>query len=61
VAARRALVTQMQDVLARDVPTIPLFYRRFYWMFDSSRLRPMNTWGGLMNGVPFVDNKLIFL
>jgi hypothetical protein len=51
----------MQDVLARDVPTIPLFYRRFYWMFDSSRLRPMNTWGGLMNGVPFVDNKLIFL
>jgi peptide/nickel transport system substrate-binding protein len=61
VAARRGLVAQMQDVLAGDVPTIPLFYRRFYWIFDSSKLTPMNTWGGLMNGIPFVDNKLIFL
>jgi peptide/nickel transport system substrate-binding protein len=60
-AARREIVAQMQDVLADDVPTIPLYYRRFYWVYDSSRLSPINTWDGLMNGVPFVDNKLIFL
>jgi hypothetical protein len=51
----------MQSVLAEDVPTIPLFYRRFYWIYDSTRFTPMNTTGGLMNGIPFVDNKLAFL
>ncbi len=61
VPTRKALVTRMQQVLADDVPTIPLYYRRFYWLYDSTRLSPMNTAGGLMNGIPFVDNKLIFL
>jgi peptide/nickel transport system substrate-binding protein len=61
VPARKALVARMQQVLADDVPTIPLYYRRFYWMYDSTRLSPMNTAGGLMNGIPFVHNKLIFL
>ena len=60
-AARKALVARLQDVLAEDLPTIPLFYRRFYWIYDSTRLTPMNTSGGLMNGIPLVDNKLIFL
>jgi peptide/nickel transport system substrate-binding protein len=59
--ARKALVARLQDVLAEDVPTIPLFYRRFYWIFDSTRLTPINTFGGLMNGIPLVYNKLIFL
>lgn len=58
---RRTIVAQMQQVLADDVPTIPLFYRRFYWVYDSTRYTPMNTSGGLMNGIPFVDNKLTFL
>ena len=61
VTARKAVVARMQAVLAEDVPTIPLFYRRFYWVYDSTRLSPLNTSGGLMNGIPFVDNKLIFL
>jgi peptide/nickel transport system substrate-binding protein len=61
VPARRAIVARMQEVLAEDVPTIPLFYRRFYWLYDSTRISPMNTSGGLMNGIPFVDNKLVFL
>ena len=60
-AARKALVARLQDVLAEDLPTIPLFYRRFYRIYDSTRLTPMNTSGGLMNGIPLVDNKLIFL
>jgi peptide/nickel transport system substrate-binding protein len=61
VPARKALVARMQQVLADDVPTIPLYYRRFYWMYDRTRLSPMNTAGGLMNGIPLVHNKLIFL
>ena len=60
-SARKALAAHMQQVLAEDVPTIPLYYRRFYWMYDSTRLSPMNTAGGLMNGIPLVQNKLIFL
>ncbi len=58
---RKTIIAQMQAILAEDVPTIPLFYRRFYWLYDSTRLTPMNTYGGLMNGIPFVDNKLAFL
>ena len=61
VPTRKVLVARMQQVLADDLPTIPLYYRRFYWLYDSTRLSPMNTAGGLMNGIPFVDNKLIFL
>lgn len=60
-ATRKAIIAQMQALLAHDLPTIPLFYRRFYWMYDPSRLSPMNTFSGLMNGIPFVDNKLVFL
>ena len=60
-SARKVLVARMQQVVAEDVPTIPLYYRRFYWMYDSTRLVPMNTAGGLLNGIPLVHNKLIFL
>lgn len=60
-AARKALVFQMQSILADELPTIVLYDRRFYWVYDSAKLTPMNTWGGVMNGIPFVDNKLIFL
>ncbi|MDQ3693536.1 MAG: ABC transporter substrate-binding protein [Chloroflexota bacterium] len=60
-AQRRATVDQMQVILAEELPTIVLYHRRFYWVYDSTRLAPMDTWGGLLNGVPFVHNKLIFL
>jgi peptide/nickel transport system substrate-binding protein len=58
---RKTQIAQLQAIIAEDVPTIPLYYRRFYWVYDSTRLSPINTWSGLMNGIPFVDNKLIFL
>jgi peptide/nickel transport system substrate-binding protein len=51
----------MQAILADELPTIPLYYRRFYWVYDQQRYTPMNTWGGLMNALPFVQNKLTFL
>jgi peptide/nickel transport system substrate-binding protein len=59
--ARRQLVFRMQAILADQLPTLALYYRRFYWAYDSSRFTPMNTSGGLMDGLPFVQNKLAFL
>jgi peptide/nickel transport system substrate-binding protein len=60
-AARRAIVYRMQAILADELPTLPLYHRRFYWVYDQQRYGPMNTWGGLMNALPFVQNKLTFL
>jgi peptide/nickel transport system substrate-binding protein len=58
---RKTTVFHMQDILADQLPTIPLYYRRFYWAYDTQAYTPMNTWGGLMDGLPFVQNKLSFL
>ena len=58
---RRTLVGQLQQRLADELPTIPLYVRRFYWIYDSTKYTPMNTWGGLMNGIPLAQNKLSFL
>jgi peptide/nickel transport system substrate-binding protein len=58
---RRILVGQLQQIVAEELPTIPLYDRRFYWVYDRTKYGPMNTWGGLMNGVPFAENKLTFL
>ncbi len=60
-ARRKELVFRMQDILASQLPTLPLYYRRFYWVYDAQALQPMNTWGGLMNALPYVQNKLVFL
>ncbi len=59
--ARKQLVYRMQAILADELPTLPLYYRRFYWIYDQQGYTPMNTWGGLMNALPFVQNKLTFL
>lgn len=58
---RRELVHRMQAILADELPTIVLYHRRFYWLYDGSLYAPMNTWGGLLNGVPLVHNRLTFL
>jgi peptide/nickel transport system substrate-binding protein len=60
-AQRRTIVVQLQRRLADELPTIPLYVRRFYWIYDSTKYTPMNTWGGLMNGIPLAQNKLSFL
>lgn len=38
----------MQGILAEQLPTIVLYHRRFYWAYDSTKMTPMNTWGGLL-------------
>jgi peptide/nickel transport system substrate-binding protein len=58
---RKALVFRMQEILAVELPTIVLYHRRFYWMHDPAVFAPMATWGGLLNGVPFPNNKLTLL
>ncbi|MDP9355339.1 MAG: hypothetical protein M3R02_08680 [Chloroflexota bacterium] len=58
---RRANVFRMQEILAEELPTIVLYHRRFYWVYDPAVFTPMETWGGLMNGVPFPNNKLALI
>lgn len=58
---RRELIFQMQEIIATELPTIVLYHRRFYWAYDSAVFTPMSTWGGLMNGIPFPNNKLTLL
>jgi peptide/nickel transport system substrate-binding protein len=60
-AQRRPLIFQMQQILADELPTIVLYHRRFYWVYDPAVVTPMATVGGLMNGIPFPDNKLTLL
>lgn len=60
-AQRKPLVLRMQEILADELPTIVLYHRRFYWVHDPARFTPMNTWGGLMNGIPLPVNKLTLL
>ena len=59
--ARRAVVFRMQEILAEHLPTITLYHRRFYWVYDPAVFTPMETWGGLLNGVPFPNNKLALI
>jgi peptide/nickel transport system substrate-binding protein len=60
-AERRRLVARMQAMLGDELPTLPLYYRRFFWIYDSRKFTPIVTRGGLMNALPLVDNKLAFL
>ncbi|MBA2467794.1 MAG: ABC transporter substrate-binding protein [Chloroflexia bacterium] len=60
-AERKEIVFRMQEILAEQLPTIVLYHRRFYWMNDPGRFIPMETWGGLMNGIPFPHNKLALI
>jgi peptide/nickel transport system substrate-binding protein len=58
---RKAVVDELQQRLAEELPTLPLYDRRFYWVYNANAYAPMNTWGGLMNGIPLGHNKLSFL
>ncbi len=58
---RKAIVFQMQEILAEELPTLVLYHRNFYWIYNADVFTPMETWGGLMNGIPFPNNKLTLL
>lgn len=61
VTKRRQIVFRMQEIMAEQLPTIVLYHRRFYWLYHPSAFTPMRTWGGLMDGIPFPDNKLTLI
>lgn len=58
---RRRSIDQMQVMLSEELPTLPLYYRRFFWIYDSRKFTPIATRGGVLNGIPHADNKLAFL
>ncbi len=58
---RREIVFRMQEILAEELPTIVLYHRRFYWIYNPGVFTPMQTAGGLMNGIPFPNNKLALI
>jgi peptide/nickel transport system substrate-binding protein len=60
-AARRRLIAEMQHLLREELPSLSLYYRRFFWIYDSRKFSPIATRGGLLNGLPLADNKLAFL
>ena len=60
-ARRRVHVDRMQALLSEELPTLTLYYRRFFWVYDGRKFAPFATQGGLLNGIPLVDNKLAFL
>lgn len=61
-ARRRATVARLQEILAEELPTLALYHRRFYWVHDPAKWgRWINTSGGIMTGIPLLDNKLAFL
>ena len=60
-ARRRAHVDRMQALLSDEMPTLALYYRRFFWVYDGRKFAPFATQGGLLNGIPLLDNKLAFL
>ena len=58
---RLQMIYRMQDVLAEELPSLPLYYRRFFWVYDSRKFKPIATRGGLMNAIPLIENKVAFL
>ncbi|MDR7418630.1 MAG: ABC transporter substrate-binding protein [Armatimonadota bacterium] len=60
-AERRRLVGAMQQILAEELPTLPLYHRRFYWLYDNRMFTPVATRGGIMNGIPSIEDKRALL
>jgi len=57
--ARKTQVGQMQAILADELPSLALYHRRFYLIYRRAAWdRWFNTAGGIMSGIPLVDNKL---
>jgi peptide/nickel transport system substrate-binding protein len=60
--ARRALVDEMQVILAKDLPSIPLYYPNYRYVFDKTLL---DAWyftpGGFASGCPNSYNKQMFI
>jgi peptide/nickel transport system substrate-binding protein len=59
-AKRKELVFQAQELIARDLPALPLYYPDSYWASDD-KVSFYFTYGGVGSGVPIALNKMIFV
>ncbi|WP_232699670.1 ABC transporter substrate-binding protein [Brevibacillus daliensis] len=59
---RKAIIGKMQDILAEELPTLVLYHRPFYFMYNPDVYnRWTNTYGGIADGIPLWDNKVFFI
>lgn len=59
---RKATITEMQDILAEELPTLVLYHRPFYFVYDKTVFDGwFNTYGGIADGIPLTDNKAAFV
>ena len=61
-AERKKVVYKMQSILAKEVPTIPLYYRQMYFAYKPGKVDGwFFTPGGIASGIPTELNKVVFL
>lgn len=61
-AQRKKTVYEMQAILAKEVPTIPLYYKQMYFAYRPGKVDGwFFTDGGIASGIPTELNKLVFL
>jgi len=59
-AKRADLVDQAQELIAEDLPALPLYYTDSYWA-SNDLVSFYFTYGGVGSGVPIALNKMAFL
>ena len=59
-AKRKELVDSAQEVMAQDLPALPLYYTDSYWA-SNDLVSYFYTYGGVGSGVPIALNKMIFV
>jgi peptide/nickel transport system substrate-binding protein len=59
---RKETIYSMQDILAEELPTLVIYHRPFYFVYDASVFDGwFNTHGGISDGIPLTDNKAAFV
>jgi peptide/nickel transport system substrate-binding protein len=59
-AKRKELIDSAQEVIAQDLPALPLYYTNSYWASNDLVIY-YYTYGGVGSGVPIALNKMIFV
>jgi peptide/nickel transport system substrate-binding protein len=57
---RKDMVDSTQEVMAQDLPALPLYYTDTYWA-SNDKVSYYYTYGGVGSGVPIALNKMIFV
>lgn len=59
---RHETINKMQDILAEELPTLVIYHRPFYFVYDAKEYDGwFNTDGGISDGIPLTDNKAVFV